>query len=203
MESMVGLFESLSLCLPLQHFVDGDVEFSFVFALRTAILFLEFTAFEAFKPGSPLVMEDSSCNGILLLFPIGDDITLKRHYWTHESEEAVEATTEHMDDGDDVREWVLKKTRFKVYQHLEPRDFASYRRRAVNPLSSTSTDHLPELRDMNWIQRKIYLYNVTFGLYMLDWWERYLFNTLVIVLMWFVFYNSSRYVTEFCKRHLS
>ncbi|KAK7825181.1 coiled-coil domain-containing protein 25 [Quercus suber] len=53
---------------------------------------------------------------------------------------------------------------------------------------------------MNWIQRKIYLYNVTFGLYMLDWWERYLFNTLVIVLMWFVLYNGSRYVTEFCKR---
>ncbi|KAL4273210.1 hypothetical protein GQ457_13G019870 [Hibiscus cannabinus] len=58
-------------------------------------------------------------------------------------------------------------------------------------------------REMNWVQRKIYLYNVTFGLYMLDWWERYLFNTLMIVLMWFVFYNSSRYVTEFCKRHLS
>ncbi|KAK8704515.1 hypothetical protein V6N13_048137 [Hibiscus sabdariffa] len=38
---------------------------------------------------------------------------------------------------------------------------------------------------------------------MLDWWERYLFNTLMIVLMWFVFYNSSRYVTEFCKRHIS
>ena len=31
---------------------------------------------------------------------------------------------------------------------------------------------------MNWIQRKIYLYNVTFGLYMLDWWERYLFSIL-------------------------
>ncbi|CAL8998965.1 unnamed protein product [Prunus brigantina] len=53
---------------------------------------------------------------------------------------------------------------------------------------------------MNWVQRKIYLYNVTFGLYMLDWWERYLFNTLVVVLMWFIFYNGSRYVTEFCKR---
>ncbi|XP_062164702.1 uncharacterized protein LOC133871301 [Alnus glutinosa] len=53
---------------------------------------------------------------------------------------------------------------------------------------------------MNWIQRKIYLYNVTFGLYMLDWWERYLFNTLVIVLMWFILYNGSRSVTEFCKR---
>ncbi|KAF2567234.1 hypothetical protein F2Q68_00027754, partial [Brassica cretica] len=32
--------------------------------------------------------------------------------------------------------------------------------------------------DMNWVQRKIYLYNVTFGLYMLDWWERYLFKLL-------------------------
>ncbi|KAJ0617766.1 putative small subunit of serine palmitoyltransferase [Helianthus annuus] len=30
---------------------------------------------------------------------------------------------------------------------------------------------------MNWVQRKIYLYNVTFGLYMLDAWERYLFNS--------------------------
>ncbi|KAG8654678.1 uncharacterized protein LOC110614569 isoform X1 [Manihot esculenta] len=53
---------------------------------------------------------------------------------------------------------------------------------------------------MNWVQRKIYLYNVTFGLYMLDWWERCLFNTLVVVLMWFIFYNGSRFVTEFCKR---
>ncbi|KAL8495596.1 hypothetical protein ACS0TY_019643 [Phlomoides rotata] len=55
---------------------------------------------------------------------------------------------------------------------------------------------------MNWVHRKIYLYNVTFGLYMLDWWERYLFNTLVVVLMWFVFYNSSRYVADICKRYL-
>ncbi|KAK8369658.1 hypothetical protein V6Z11_A01G125900 [Gossypium hirsutum] len=52
---------------------------------------------------------------------------------------------------------------------------------------------------MNWVQRKIFLYNVTFGLYMLDWWERCLFNMLVIVLMWFIFYNSSRYVTVFLK----
>ncbi|XP_065873204.1 uncharacterized protein [Euphorbia lathyris] len=53
---------------------------------------------------------------------------------------------------------------------------------------------------MNWIQRKIYLYNVTFGLYMLDWWERCLFNILVVVLMWFIFYNGSRYASDFCKR---
>ncbi|CAL0304813.1 unnamed protein product [Lupinus luteus] len=54
--------------------------------------------------------------------------------------------------------------------------------------------------EMNWVQRKIYLYNVTFGLYMLDSWERYSFNTLVIVLIWFVlryfaeFFKSARYV---------
>ncbi|XP_042019953.1 uncharacterized protein LOC121767693 [Salvia splendens] len=69
----------------------------------------------------------------------------------------------------------------------------------------THFDSRPNLitkESMNWVQRKIYLYNVTFGLYMLDWWERYLFNTLVLVLMWFIFYNTSRYVTDFCKRHL-
>eukprot|EP00261_Vitis_vinifera_P014299 XP_003631880.2 PREDICTED: uncharacterized protein LOC100852945 isoform X2 [Vitis vinifera] len=55
---------------------------------------------------------------------------------------------------------------------------------------------------MNWVQRKIYLYNVTFGLYMLDWWERCLFNILVILLMWFVCYNGARNASEFCKRHL-
>ncbi|KDO60330.1 hypothetical protein CISIN_1g040345mg, partial [Citrus sinensis] len=59
------------------------------------------------------------------------------------------------------------------------------------------------LRAMNWIQRKIHLYNVTFGLYMLDWWERYLFNILVVVLMWFIFYNGSKYVTDFFQRHLT
>ncbi|CAL0329769.1 unnamed protein product [Lupinus luteus] len=51
---------------------------------------------------------------------------------------------------------------------------------------------------MNWIQRKIYLYNVTFGLYMLDWWERFIFNTVVIILIWFII----RHVTEFFKRHV-
>ncbi|PIN01851.1 hypothetical protein CDL12_25632 [Handroanthus impetiginosus] len=55
---------------------------------------------------------------------------------------------------------------------------------------------------MNWVQRKIYLYNVTFGLYMLDWWERLLCNTLVVVLMWFVCYNGFRSASEFCKRVL-
>lgn len=55
---------------------------------------------------------------------------------------------------------------------------------------------------MNWIQRKVYLYNVTLGLYMLDFWERELFNTLIVVLMWFIFHNGSRHVTEFCKSSL-
>ncbi|KAL5216138.1 hypothetical protein ABZP36_007539 [Zizania latifolia] len=34
---------------------------------------------------------------------------------------------------------------------------------------------------MNWIGRKIHLYNVTIGLYMLDWWERYLFSILPLL----------------------
>ncbi|CAA6657563.1 unnamed protein product [Spirodela intermedia] len=43
---------------------------------------------------------------------------------------------------------------------------------------------------MNWVSRKIHLYNVTMGLYMLDWWERYLFNILMAVLLWFICYNT-------------
>ncbi|KAK1317775.1 hypothetical protein QJS10_CPA05g01186 [Acorus calamus] len=53
---------------------------------------------------------------------------------------------------------------------------------------------------MNWISRKIHLYNVTMGLYMLDWWERYLFNVLVVVLLWFVCYNGPRSVVNFYTR---
>ncbi|XP_030497168.1 uncharacterized protein LOC115712891 [Cannabis sativa] len=48
---------------------------------------------------------------------------------------------------------------------------------------------------MNWVQRKIYLYNVTFGLYMLDWWERCLFNTILVVLMWYILYNGSKHAS--------
>ncbi|KAI3807046.1 hypothetical protein L1987_22966 [Smallanthus sonchifolius] len=59
-----------------------------------------------------------------------------------------------------------------------------------------------DIMSMNWVQRKIYLYNVTFGLYMLDPWERYLFNGLVIVLMWFIFYNGYRNLNEICKRYI-
>uniref|UniRef100_A0A0D3FY04 Uncharacterized protein n=1 Tax=Oryza barthii TaxID=65489 RepID=A0A0D3FY04_9ORYZ len=39
---------------------------------------------------------------------------------------------------------------------------------------------------MNWIGRKIHIYNVTVGLYMLDWWERYLFNILMLCLLWYI-----------------
>ncbi|XP_010317203.1 uncharacterized protein [Solanum lycopersicum] len=53
---------------------------------------------------------------------------------------------------------------------------------------------------MNWVQRKIYLYNVTFGLYMLDWWERCLFNILVLVLLWFMCYNGFRFASELFNR---
>uniref|UniRef100_M1B989 Small subunit of serine palmitoyltransferase n=1 Tax=Solanum tuberosum TaxID=4113 RepID=M1B989_SOLTU len=55
---------------------------------------------------------------------------------------------------------------------------------------------------MNWVQRKIYLYNVTFGLYMLDWWERCLFNILVLVLLWFMCYNGFRFASELFNRYV-
>ncbi|EYU44674.1 hypothetical protein ABFS82_08G074500 [Erythranthe guttata] len=58
-------------------------------------------------------------------------------------------------------------------------------------------------KNMNWVQRKVYLYNVTFGLYMLDWWERFLFNALLVVLMWFVCYNGVRSASEFCTRFVT
>lgn len=41
-----------------------------------------------------------------------------------------------------------------------------------------------------WIDRKIFLYNVTTGLYMLDWWERYLVNAIVLLLLWLIGYNG-------------
>ncbi|XP_035819398.1 uncharacterized protein [Zea mays] len=49
---------------------------------------------------------------------------------------------------------------------------------------------------MNWIGRKIHLYNVTIGLYMLDWWERYLFNILMVCLFWYIL----RYLLGFFQR---
>ncbi|XP_078174837.1 uncharacterized protein LOC144568379 [Carex rostrata] len=55
---------------------------------------------------------------------------------------------------------------------------------------------------MNWVSRKIHLYNVTMGLYMLDWWERYLFNILVLVLLWFICYNTTRSASDLYENHL-
>jgi len=36
--------------------------------------------------------------------------------------------------------------------------------------------------EMSWVGKKIHLYNVTMGLYMLDWWERCLFSILGLLL---------------------
>ncbi|KAJ4978055.1 hypothetical protein NE237_008835 [Protea cynaroides] len=51
---------------------------------------------------------------------------------------------------------------------------------------------------MNWIQRKIYLIEVTFGIYGLDWSERLVFNTLLFMLIWFI----SRSAAEFYRSHI-
>uniref|UniRef100_A0A0D9WYD0 Uncharacterized protein n=1 Tax=Leersia perrieri TaxID=77586 RepID=A0A0D9WYD0_9ORYZ len=36
-----------------------------------------------------------------------------------------------------------------------------------------------EEEEMSWIGKKLLLYNVTIGLYAMDWWERYLFSILI------------------------
>lgn len=49
-------------------------------------------------------------------------------------------------------------------------------------------------RAVAWVDAKIYVYNVTFGLYMLDWWERVLFNVLAVLLLWFICYTTSDFL---------
>lgn len=49
-------------------------------------------------------------------------------------------------------------------------------------------------RAVAWVNSKIYVYNVTFGLYMLDWWERVLFNVLALLLVWFLCYTTSDFL---------
>ncbi|OEL25001.1 hypothetical protein BAE44_0013980 [Dichanthelium oligosanthes] len=95
--------------------------------------------------------------------------------------------------------------------------------------------------EMSWVGKKIHLYNVTMGLYMLDWWERCLFSILpllldrdsvsvrylcefhpccaqnyrrlgffldppdilVLILLWFVCFNASRFATDVFERYLN
>ncbi|CAM6082936.1 unnamed protein product [Calypogeia fissa] len=54
-------------------------------------------------------------------------------------------------------------------------------------------------RAVAWVNSKIYVYNVTFGLYMLDWWERVLFNVLALLLLWFLCYTTSDFLIRSFK----
>lgn len=47
------------------------------------------------------------------------------------------------------------------------------------------------------IDRWIFLYNVTTGLYMLDWWERCLCNALFLLFLFVACYNSGHYFYKF------
>eukprot|EP01018_Ginkgo_biloba_P036502 Gb_15470 [translate_table: standard] len=53
-----------------------------------------------------------------------------------------------------------------------------------------------------WIQSKILIYNVTSGLYMLDWWERYLFNTMLFLLLCVICYNCTQSIAERLQRFI-
>ncbi|PUZ49377.1 hypothetical protein GQ55_7G321100 [Panicum hallii var. hallii] len=56
--------------------------------------------------------------------------------------------------------------------------------------------------EMSWIGRKLFLYNVTIGLYAMDWWERYLFNSIVLILLWFFCYNTTKSMWQAFDIHL-
>lgn len=47
------------------------------------------------------------------------------------------------------------------------------------------------------LERWGFLYNVTTGLYMLDWWERCLFNAVFLVFLLVACYNSGHYLSKF------
>ncbi|KAH1121630.1 hypothetical protein J1N35_004790 [Gossypium stocksii] len=68
---------------------------------------------------------------------------------------------------------VYWESQFHGFVHKSQR-ISSLSTRSSEPLTAPAS---VRFTGMNWVQRKIFLYNVTFGLYMLDWWERCLFNT--------------------------
>ncbi|KAJ7549267.1 hypothetical protein O6H91_07G047000 [Diphasiastrum complanatum] len=51
-----------------------------------------------------------------------------------------------------------------------------------------------------WVDGKLFLYNVTFGLYMLEWWEQILFNMVLLLLLWIALYNCSRMAVQWYER---
>ena len=50
--------------------------------------------------------------------------------------------------------------------------------------------------EMSWVGKKIHLYNVTMGLYMLDWWERCLFSILPLRLHPIQFFRYSHFANS-------
>jgi hypothetical protein len=54
----------------------------------------------------------------------------------------------------------------------------------------------PQRAALTKLERWVFLYNVTTGLYMLDWWERCIFNALFLVLFLMACYNSGHYMSR-------
>lgn len=55
-------------------------------------------------------------------------------------------------------------------------------------------------RVMQKVERWVFLYNLTTGLYMLDWWERCVFNVVFLVFFLVACYNSGHYVCRLGAR---
>ncbi|KAJ7140333.1 hypothetical protein O6H91_Y554500 [Diphasiastrum complanatum] len=50
-----------------------------------------------------------------------------------------------------------------------------------------------------WITSKIFIFEVTFGFYGLDWWERCILHMITLLLGWFILYKSSQFTFICCQ----
>lgn len=50
----------------------------------------------------------------------------------------------------------------------------------------------PLAKAVDWVKKKYFLYQVSCGLYVLDWWENLLINCAFALLLWFVTSQSYR-----------
>ncbi|KMZ62005.1 hypothetical protein ZOSMA_49G00730 [Zostera marina] len=59
------------------------------------------------------------------------------------------------------------------------------------------------MKELNWIQKKILIFEVTFGSYSGDWWERGIVYMLAITVIWVLSFNLLRFALVLYNRVLT
>ena len=107
--------------------------------------------------------------------------------------------------GDIVREWSDGKRRVGSGGERTERMVAMANINHSNAATSVNYQQQPQYatpeaprrwhhRVAQKLERWIFLYNVTTGLYMLDWWERCIFNAVFLIFFAVAGYNSGHYL---------